>query len=132
MTLQIYVDQVFKQLCLIFYNELKDKRGFMIWIHDDASYHTSKFTTKFCCQAGLLYMNWPPKSPDFNFIENLWWIIKIQVSFHRHRACMVEKLKVAIQEEWERLTEEDYRKCIESMHKRCKLVIRAQRVSIKY
>ena len=30
------------------------------------------------------------------------------------------------------LTEEDYRKCIESMHKRCKLVILAKSGSIKY
>ena len=45
---------------------------------------------------------------------------------------MVEELKVVIQEEWERLTEEDYRKCIESMHQQCKLVIRARRGSIKY
>ncbi len=32
-------------------------------------------------------------------------------------------MRVTISEEWEKLMEEDYRKCIESMHKRCKLVI---------
>ncbi len=104
----------------------------MIWMHNGASYHTSKFTTKFCCQAGLLFINWPPQSPDLNHLENLWRIIKIQVSSCRHRARTLEELKVAIQEKWERLTEEDYKKWIENMHKRCKLVIRAERDFIKY
>lgn len=108
MTSQIYVDQVLKQLGLPFYNELKEERGFVIWMHDGASYHTSKFTTKFCRQAGLLFMNWPPQSPDLNPIENLGRIIKIRVKSRRHRARTVEELKVAIPEEWERLAEEDY------------------------
>ena len=45
---------------------------------------------------------------------------------------MVEELKVAIQEEWERFMKEDYRKCIESMHQQFKLVIWARRGFIKY
>ena len=57
MTSQIYVDQVVKQLGLPFYNKLKEDREFMILMHDAASYHISKFTTKFCCPAGLLCMN---------------------------------------------------------------------------
>ncbi len=82
----------------------------MIWMHDGDSYHTSKFTIKFCCQARLLCMNWPPQPPGLNPIENLWRIVKIRVSSRRHRARTVEELKVAIQEEWEQLTEEEYRK----------------------
>ncbi len=40
-----------------------------------------------------------PQSPDLNYIENLWRIIKIQVSNCHHRARTVGELKVAIQEE---------------------------------
>ena len=104
------MDQVLKKLGLLFYNEMKEEKMFMIWMHDGASYHTSKFNTKFYCQASLLCMNWPPQSSDFNLIENLWRIIKIQFSSRPHRARTVEELKVAIQEEWEWLTKEDYRK----------------------
>ncbi len=70
-TLQIYLDQILKQLGLPFYNELKREREFMIWMYDIASYHTSKFTPEFYGQADLLCMNLPLQSPDFNLIENL-------------------------------------------------------------
>ena len=82
-------------------------------------------------RSGLLRMIWPAQSPDLNHIENLWRLIKIRVSERRHRIRTVEERKDAIKEEWERLTE-DFRKCVESMHNRCKLVIKAKGGSIKY
>ncbi len=77
-------------------------------------------------------MIWPAQSPDLNPVENLWRLIKIRVSERRHRIRTVEEMKDAIKEEWERLTEEDFCKCVESMHNRCKLVIQAKGGSIKY
>ncbi len=77
-------------------------------------------------------MNWLLQLLDLNSIENLWQIIKIRVSSRGHRARMIEKLKVAIQEEWERLTEKNYRQYIECIHKQFKLVIQAKRGSIMY
>lgn len=103
----------------------------MIWMDDGAAYHTSKFTTKFCREVGLLRMIWPAQSPDLNPIENLWRLIKIRISDRRHRIRTVEEMKDAIKEEWEGLTEEDFCKYIESMHKICKLVIKAKGDSIK-
>ena len=57
---------------------------------------------------------------------------KIMVSAQRHRIHSLEEMQKVIQEEWDELTEEDFRKCIESMPKRCKLVILARGGSIKY
>ena len=97
-----------------------------------AGYHTSKTTTKWRQQMGLIRMDWPAQSPDLNPIENLWRIIKIRVSAHCHRIHSVDKMKTVIEEEWNRLSEEDFRKCIESMPKRCELVRKAKGGSIKY
>lgn len=132
MTSEIYVKQVLKPLGLPFFKAMAEERGDMIWMDDGAKYHTSKFTSNFCRKAGLLRMIWPAQSPNLNPIKNLWRIIKLRVSRCRHRIHSVEEMKEAIKEEWERLTEEDFRKCIESMKKRCKLVIRARGGSIKY
>ena len=132
MNSDIYVNQVLKELGLPFYERCIRERGYMLWMDDGAGYHTSKSTTKWRLQAGLIRMDWPAQSPDLNPIENLWRIIKLRVSGRRHRIHSVDEMKRAIQEEWEKLTEEDFRKCIESMPKRCRLVIKARGGSIKY
>ena len=118
MTSEIYLNQVLKPLGLPFFDAMIEERGSMIWMDNGAAYHTSKLTTKFCRDVGLLCMKWPAQSPDLNPIENLWRIIKIRVSRCRHKIRNVEEMKEAIKEEWEQLTEEDFRKCIERMKKR--------------
>ncbi len=116
MTLEIYVDQVLRLLAVLFYEECLGEIGEMIYIDDSAAYYISKLTKKFCTEVELLYMIWPAQSSDLNLIENLWCIIKIQVSSYCHKIHSVEEMKVAISKKWEKLMEENYRKWIESMH----------------
>ena len=132
MNSDIYVNQVLKELGLPFYERCIEKREHMIWMDDSAGYHTSKTTTKCKQHMGLIRMDWPAQSPDLNPIENFWRIIKIRISGHRHQIHSVDKMKMVIQKEWGRLTEEDFWKCIESMPKRCQLVQKAQGEYIKY
>ena len=68
---------------------------------DGAGYHMSKSTTtKWRQQVGLIRMDWPAHSPDLNPIENLWRIIQIYVSAHRHRIHSVDEMKRVIQDKW--------------------------------
>ena len=132
MNSEIYINQVLKELRLPFFKCCVEKRGDIIWMDDGTQYHTSKMTIKWCQKFGLLHMLWPAQSPGLNPIKNLWRIIKIRVSAQKHRIYLLEKMQKVIQEKWDKLTEEDFCKCIESIPKRCKLIILARGGSIKY
>lgn len=69
-TLQIYVDQMLKQMSLPFYEQQRNTKGFMILIDNRATYHTSKFTMKFCSKASLLCMKCLVSSSDLKPIKN--------------------------------------------------------------
>ena len=132
MNFEIYINQVLKKLGLPFFKRYGEERGDMIWIDDGAWYHTSKRTMKWCQKFGLLRMLWPAQSLDLNPIKNLWCIIKIRVSAQRHWIHLLEVMQKVIHEEWDKLMKKDFCKCIESMPKRCKLVILARSSFIKY
>ena len=132
MNSDIYINQVLKRLVLPFYNQCIKKKGYMIWIDNDVSYHTSKMTIAYRRHVGLICMDWLPQSSNVNSIENLWRIIKIQVSAQRHWIYSLESMKEVIKEEWEKLIKEDFCVCIESMPTWCKLVVEARGESIKY
>ena len=132
MNSDIYIDEVLRPLGLSFYEACLTRRGLTIWMDDGASYHTSKKVIDWGRRNGLLRMDWPPQSPDLNPIENLWRIIKIRVSARRHQIHTIEAMEQAIREEWALLTEEDFRRCIESMPERIRFLIKAKGGSIKY
>ncbi len=48
-------------------------------------YHMSKTIAEYCRRIRLTRIDWPFQSLDLNLIENLWWIIKVQIIAKRHR-----------------------------------------------
>ena len=54
----------------------------IVFMHDNATLHAAKATTAFLKSLGFVNesrMIWPPNSPDFNPIENMWSIVKRHV-----------------------------------------------------
>lgn len=49
-----------------------------------------------------------------------------------HRIYSLEEMKKVIKEEWKKLTEEYFSKCIESIHRHCELLILANDGSKKF
>ncbi len=63
-------------------------------------------------------MAWPASSPDLNPIENIWQRIKQRLRRRHKQPHNVEELKVLIADEWSRITIEEIRDLIKTMHDR--------------
>ncbi len=57
---------------------------------------------------------WPPSSPDFNIIENIWRLLKQRLKA-RGAFTDFDALKQALREEWDRLTQEEIQNYIISL-----------------
>lgn len=132
MNSEIYINEVLEPIGLPFFKKCYAEDSGMIWMDDGAAYHTSKKVLGWGESNGLNRMDWPAQSPDLNPIENLWRIIKIRVSARRHQIHTIEAMEQAIREEWGLLKAKDYKRCIESMPKRIRLIIQAKGGAIKY
>ncbi len=67
----------------------------------------------------------PPCSSDLNPIEHVWAILKHRIQHRRSRPLRRADIIIAIQEEWNRLTSDDFERIIESMPRRVQAVLAA-------
>lgn len=99
--------------------------GFMrsILMEDGASQHTAHATRDLHRWNGVIKMVWPANSPDLNPIENVWRLLKYRVGkrFPKTEA----EVRQYIEEEWAKLSLEDFQKYISNMRERCQAVIDA-------
>jgi len=105
----------------------------LIPMQDNASGHAAQATLAFMREKGLVPIFWPANSPDLNPIETLWDKIKdyIQDKYPEiHRSY--PKLRAAVIEAWNLITDEEVRDLIRTMHERCQAVIDADGWHINY
>ena len=72
-------------------------------------------------EQGFEIKDWPPQSPDLNPIENLWKTLGMKVM--ERNPTNREDLWVKLQEEWSKISIEDYQGLIRSGSRRCAAVI---------
>jgi transposase len=108
-------------------------RGGLLLMQDNAGGHAAKDTLAYMRNMGLVPIFWPALSPDLNPIETLWNRIKDIIEEKDpeiHRSY--PKLRRAIIEAWETITDEEIRDLIRTMPARCQAVIDADGWHTKY
>jgi transposase len=78
-------------------------------MEDNAACHASHWTNQERENAGIVKVDWPPNSPDFNPIEKIWTIMKRRIQRRRgvQRITTLLQMKTVLVEEWEKITIEE-------------------------
>ncbi|CAF4872624.1 unnamed protein product [Pieris macdunnoughi] len=83
-------------------------------------------------QQEIRVMEWPSMSPDLNPIEHIWDLLDRRIRKRPIAPQTLQQLTEALIEEWERIPQEDIRRIIRSMPRRCQAVIRAHGGHTRY
>ncbi len=114
--------------------QILDGHPDLIFMQDGAKVHKRKELVAWLKEKGYCVMEWPPYSPDLNPIEHVWAELKKLVhKLHPELYCMegpedyiAEKIKSAVYEAWEQISDKFLYSLIDSMHERVKAVRKAR------
>ena len=85
--------------------------------------YSLNYMQRYC---GIVPIFWPPFSPELSPIESLWKRMKDILSLlspTTHRSYI--KLRKAVQEAWDNITDAECKDLVHTMHQRCEAVILA-------
>lgn len=125
-TANTYLNHVFHPILRPFWYHQCLDLGRWLWVMEDgASAHRANITKAERAWNRMPSLEWPPSSPDLNPIENIWELLKDKLDERVPRPKGTDQMRVAILEEWERITTTDLLKHIDSMPARMAAVITA-------
>ena len=102
---------------------LKDPTDWL-FLHDNAPSHLAKVTQAYLTTAVPDFINtkdWPGNSNDLNPVENFLGHVKSKM-YTGHGFSKPKAMKAAVKRIVSKLPESYFRKLMESMHKRCRLI----------
>ena len=101
-----------------------------IFMQDNAPCHKVMVAMNFLKAKNVTVMDWPPQSPDPNPIENVWKTLGERSKARNPKTT--EQLWNALQEEWNKITQQDINKLISSCNRRYQSVIEARGLHTKH
>ena len=103
----------------------------MILVQDNAPVHTARATQQMLQNNNVRTLDWPPCSPDLNPIENVWDELGRRVRALPQQVNVLQ-LQGDLVQTWNSIPQRFLHNFIDSMRRRCQLVIRARGGHIEY
>lgn len=97
-----------------------------ILVQDNARPHIARVAMDFLEDNAINVMEWPACSPDLNPIEHLWDMLSRRVRARQPPPENVRALTDALVQEWGNIPQEDIRRLIRSMPRRCRECIQCR------
>ena len=101
-----------------------------VFQQDNAPIHTSRSTRQWLREHDVTLLDWPPKSPDANPIENLWRDIK--TAANRRQPRNANELWNALLEAWQQIPPAHVQNLAESVPRRLEAIRKARGGNTRY
>ena len=101
---------------------LRNHRGMQL-LHDGAPAHRARVTTAYLNANNVNVVDFPPKSPDLNIIENIWDELNRRVKSTGAIRTTLNQLRAKIRYEWNNLPQNYVQRYVTSMRRRCLAVV---------
>ena len=104
----------------------------MILMQDNATSHSARATRQYLAANNVQVMDWPARSPDLNPIEHIWDLLDRRLRNARNPPQTVAALRQEVVRQWNLLAQNEIRRYIGSMRRRCEAVIEAEGGHTRY
>lgn len=129
LTARRYIDEVLETTCVPF---IRNHPEISILQQDNARPHAARVTTAYLEQQNIDVLDWPPYSPDLSPIEHLWDQLGRRVSRRVPPPRNRQELVDALHQEWANIPQDNVRRLIRSMRRRCVACLDANGGNTRY